>query len=92
MHPSLRNAPLRAAAVRHTCQLLDANTPLHQSQYMTWLRDEVLAVYQDPGAAIIVDLELSSLGDAIALMRAFEQILGIFDYNHPHLSFAAPAA
>jgi hypothetical protein len=59
---------------------------------MTWLRNEVLTVHQETGAAIIVDLELARLGDATALVRAFEQILDIFAHNHPHLSFATPAA
>jgi hypothetical protein len=91
MNPRLYTVSLRAAAIRHIYQLLDANTHLHQSQYMTWLRCEVLAVYQDTGPAIIADLELASLGDGIALMCAFERILGIVTQNHPAISFGAPA-
>jgi hypothetical protein len=92
MNPQLYTVSLRAFAVRQICQLLDLNTPLHQSPYMTWLRDEVLAAYQETGPAIIAGLELASPGDAIALMHAFEHILGIDTQNHPHLSFGTPLA
>jgi hypothetical protein len=97
MNPPL-NISFRAAVVRQTCLLLDANTPLHQSLYMTWLRDEVMTVNQETGPAIIADLELANLGDDIALMHAFEEILGIeqifgiVTQNHPDLSFGTPAA
>jgi hypothetical protein len=92
MNPRLYTVSLRAAAVRQVSQLLDGNTPLHQSQYMTWLRYEVLAVYQDTGSAIIAGLELASPGDGIALMNSFEQILSIVTQNHPDLSVVPPVA
>jgi hypothetical protein len=92
MNLRLYTVSLRAVAIRQRCRQLDANTPLHQSQYMTWLRHEVLAVYQETGPAIIADLELASLGDDPALMHAFEQILGIVTQNRPHLPISAPAA
>jgi hypothetical protein len=97
MNPPL-NISFRAAVVRQICLLLDANTPLYQSIYMTWLRYEVMNENQETGPAFITDLELANLGNGIALMHAFEEILGIehifgvVTKNHPHLSFGTPAA
>jgi hypothetical protein len=91
MKPPMNTVSLRAAVVRQICLLLDTNTPLHQSQYLAWLQREVLAVYRETGPAIITDLELASLGDGIALMQAFEQILGINTQIQPGMSVGAPA-
>jgi hypothetical protein len=88
-HP---NISLRAHSKRLLCGVLEPDTLIYMSEYMSWLEKEILDAFPTGGAQVLAVIQVVSQGNAKARMRALEQRFGTVTLDDSGLSIAAPMA